>query len=165
MADGVSPERLASLFDAHAAALVLYARSWCETPEDVVQDAFLALSKQRREPERVVPWLYRCVRNGAVGASRRAGRLRRRERAAARAESWFARTDDGLDARDALRLLAELPPESREILTARLWGGLTFEEIAEVHGSSAATAHRRYHAALAALQERLDPRCTSPTNR
>ena len=33
----MGPELLGRLFDDHAAALVLYARQWCATPEDVVQ--------------------------------------------------------------------------------------------------------------------------------
>lgn len=161
---GVAPDRLASLFDQYAAALVLYARTWCDSPEDVVQEAFLALSRQRRAPEQLVPWLYRCVRNGALSAARGSGRRRRREQRAARPESWFARTDDGHDADVALGHLASLAPEHREILTARLWGGLSFEELGAIHGTSAATAHRRYSAALAVLQERLEPRCTTTPN-
>ena len=32
----MGPNLLASLFDAHAAALALYARQWCDGPEDIV---------------------------------------------------------------------------------------------------------------------------------
>ena len=35
-----------------------------------------------------------------------------------------------IDAGEATRLLAELPLELREVIVARLWGGLTFEEVA-----------------------------------
>ena len=38
---------------------------------------------------------------------------------------------------------------------ARLWGGLTLEEVARLQGCSTTTAHRRYRAGLARLQERL----------
>ena len=44
----VGPEILGRLFDEHAAALVLYARQWCESAEDVVQEAFL--SQRGSEP-------------------------------------------------------------------------------------------------------------------
>ena len=66
----VSPELLGQLWDRHAAALELYARQWCRTPDDVVQQAFAQLATQRAVPEQVVAWLYRVVRNG--GARRRA---------------------------------------------------------------------------------------------
>jgi DNA-directed RNA polymerase specialized sigma24 family protein len=51
----------ARLIDAHAAPLVLYARQWCGAPEDVVQEAFVKLVRQRRAPEDAVAWLYRVV--------------------------------------------------------------------------------------------------------
>ena len=41
----------ARLIDAHAAPLVLYARLWCDAPEDVVQEAFLKLVRQGRPPD------------------------------------------------------------------------------------------------------------------
>jgi RNA polymerase sigma-70 factor (ECF subfamily) len=152
----VGPEILGRLFDEHASALVLYARQWCEAAEDVVQEAFLALAGQRTAPERVVPWLYLVVRNGALAAARGERRRRRREARASGGEAWFASADDRIDGRNAQALLAELEPEIREVIVARLWGGLKFEEIARVQGCSLTTAHRRYHAGLARLHERLE---------
>jgi RNA polymerase sigma-70 factor, ECF subfamily len=164
----IGPEILGSLFDEHAAALVLYARQWCDAPgaEDIVQDAFVALARQESEPDRPVAWLYRVVRNGAIAAARRSRRRRRREeRAADRAvvsdDSWFAATDDRIDAGHAAGLLVELDLETREIIVARLWGGLTFEEIARLQGCSLTTAHRRYQAGLARLHARLESPWTS----
>lgn len=160
----IGPERLARLFDDHAAALVLYARSRCDRPEDVVQEAFLALARQSGEPEPVVPWLYRVVRNGALMASRGERRRKRREAAVAAREDGFDAADDRIDAAHAARLLGELEPESREVVVARLWGGLTFEEVARVQGCSVSSAHRRYQAALARLQERMDGPCCPTTS-
>lgn len=154
--DRMGPDLLASLFDAHAAALALYARQWCDGPEDIVQEAFVKLARQRPPPDRAVPWLYRVVRNGAITASRGARRRRRRESLASGRESWFAAADDRIDARDATRLLAELDPDVREVIVARVWGGLTFDEIARLQGCSLTTAHRRYQAGLARLHERLE---------
>ena len=51
--------------------------------------------------------------------------------------------------------LDELSNEKREVVIARIWGGLTFEEIAEVAEISSSEAHRRYEAALASLRKRL----------
>ncbi len=152
----IGPELLGRLFDEHAAALVVYARQWSSRPEDLVQDAFVALARQRVLPERVVPWLYRVVRNGAIAAARGDRRRQRREALASGPEEWFAVADDRIDAADATRLLAELELETREVIVARLWGGLTFDEIARLQGCSLTTAHRRYQAGLARLQERLE---------
>jgi RNA polymerase sigma-70 factor (ECF subfamily) len=155
----VGPEILGRLFDEHAAALALYARQWCAAPEDVVQEAFIALARQSTAPERVVPWLYRVVRHGALAAARAERRRRHREAHVSVSEAWFSEADDRLDAQRAQALLSELEPELREVIVARLWGGLTFEEIARLQGCSLTTAHRRYQAGLARLSERLEPSC------
>jgi RNA polymerase sigma-70 factor (ECF subfamily) len=152
----IGPELLGRLFDERAAALVLYARQWSDRPEDIVQDAFVALARQRRLPERVVPWLYRVVRNGAIAAARSDRRRRRREALASDREAWFASADARIDAAAAAGLLAELDLETREAIVARLWGGLTFEEIARLQHCSLTTTHRRYQAGLARLQEKLE---------
>ena len=95
---GIEPELLARLFDQHAPALVLYARQWCETPEDVVQDAFVKLARLRDEPERTLPWLFRVVRNAAINASRNDRNRRRLDARSVPSETWFASDDDRIDA-------------------------------------------------------------------
>ena len=70
-------DELGRLIDRHAAALELYARQWCETPEDVVQEAFLKLAGQGGLPENPAAWLFRVVRNGAINAAKAAKRRRR----------------------------------------------------------------------------------------
>ena len=75
---------------------------------------------------------------------------------------WFASADERIDAAEATRLLANLTLDEREAIVARLWGGLTFEEIARLQACSLTTAHRRYMAGLARLQERLEQPWTEP---
>jgi RNA polymerase sigma-70 factor (ECF subfamily) len=157
----MGPELLGRLVDEHAAALVLYARQWCSAAEDVVQEAFLKLVAQRPPPANAVPWLYRVVRNAAVSAARAERRRRRHETAAAeRAPAWFAAAEaTALDVAAATGALRALPLEQREVIVAHLWGGLTFEQIAELAGCSSSTAHRWYAAGLSALRERLRVPC------
>ena len=136
----MAPHDFTRLMDAHGPPLVLYARQWCHAPEDVVQDAFLKLFALRQPPREVVPWLYRVVRNGALDAAKLDRRRQRRE-SAARPARWFVEPEvDGLDADAAVAALQRLPLEQREAIVARLWGGLSFEQIAEVAGCSASTA-------------------------
>ena len=154
----MGPEQLAELVDRYGAALVLYARQWCDCPEDVVQTALLKLVRLRTPPDNLIPWLYRVVRNGAIDASRAARRRKKYETSAAdSAPKWFAPSYDptGLDARAAALSLATLPAETREIIVAHIWGGLTFEQIAAAVGSSAATCYRRYAAGLDVLRQKL----------
>jgi RNA polymerase sigma-70 factor (ECF subfamily) len=151
---------VAGLIDGHAAPLVLYARQWCDAPEDVVQEAFLKLVRLGRPPEDAVAWLYRVVRYGALDAAKMARRRRRRESAAARPMRWFVEPElDGLDAETAVAALQRLPPEQREVIVARHWGGLSFEQIADVAGCSASTAFRRYTAGVEVLRKRLGVTC------
>jgi RNA polymerase sigma-70 factor (ECF subfamily) len=159
----LTPQDLGRFYRDHAPALRLYARQWPACGEDVVQDAFVALARQTPPPEQVVAWLYHVVRTGAVAAARSAARRWLRETAVSRPEAWFAPTHDRLDGQDAARALADLPLETREVIVARLWGGLTFDEVARLVGCSLPTAHRRYHAGLTELRTRLRLPC-SPTN-
>jgi RNA polymerase sigma-70 factor (ECF subfamily) len=58
--------------------------------------------------------------------------------------------------------LQGLPIEQREIVVARLWGGLNFEQIAEVAGCSVSTAFRRFSAGIDALRKELGELCPNP---
>ena len=153
----VNPELLATLYDEHAAALELYAAQWTGSSADVVQEAFIELARQQTLPDRIVPWLYRVVRNGAISAARSASRRRKHESVAAGMnEAWFSPSQAAaIDAQIATDALRSLPQEQREVVVARIWGGLSFEQIADVADISSSSAHRRYEAALAALRERL----------
>jgi RNA polymerase sigma-70 factor (ECF subfamily) len=158
----MGPHQFASLVDEHGPALILYARQWCDAPEDAVQDAFLKLVVQRELPREVVPWLYRVVRNGALDLGKTARRRQNRERAAARPERWFVEPDvDGLDADTAVEALQGLRLDQREVIVARLWGGLSFEEIAVVADCSTSTAFRRFSAGIDALRDALGAVCTN----
>jgi RNA polymerase sigma factor (sigma-70 family) len=152
----IDPTTLGRLYRQHAPALRLYARQWADSAEDLVQDAFVRLARQSPPPEQVRPWLYRVIRNQALANHRSAARRRKRERRSSGPVAWFAAVDDRLDAQEATRMLAELPLELREVVVARLWGGLTFAEVAELVGCSLATAQRRYEAGLTQLRERLE---------
>jgi RNA polymerase sigma-70 factor (ECF subfamily) len=157
----MGPDSLGRLIDQHAPALVLYARQWCAAPEDVVQEAFIKLSRANPPPANVVSWLYRVVRNGALSAQRAQQRRRRHEaHAAGRQPPWFVTGDDqALDAEIAAAALEGLPAEQREVIVAHLWGGLTFEEIGPLMGASSSSAHRWYAAGIASLRERLHVPC------
>jgi len=156
----IEPDLLGQLLDSHATALALYARQLCRDPEQAVQQAFAKLAAQSKVPEAPLNWLYTVVRNEAIGIARSDQRRRRREREAAAADLWFEPTTDGaLDAQTAADALAALPETKREIVTAHLWGGLSFREIGEMLGISPSTTHRRYQEAIVRLREKLGASC------
>lgn len=154
---------LALLIQTHAAALVLFARTWCDCAEDVVQEAFVKLTAQQIAPEDPVAWLYRVVRNGALSAARAQRRRRHHERTKALGvPTWFQRSEDSsLDLQAVTQALQELPTELREPLVAHLWGQRTFDQIGVLMGVSSSTAHRRYLEGLEVLRQRLGVPCPS----
>ncbi len=157
----VDPGLLGQLLDSHAAALGLFARQWCNSPDDVVQEAFLKLADQDEAPADPVAWLYRVVRNRAVSRSRSENRRRRHEReAATRRPPWVRDTSKGsaneqIDIQTVTDALETLPSEDREIIVAKLWSGLTFQQIGELIGASDSAAHRRYTKAIQSLKAAL----------
>lgn len=157
----MEPTVLGRLYRQHAAALRLYARQWGGNGEDLVQEAFVRLAQQTPPPEQVLAWLYCVIRNAARMVQRTASRRRQREQRVSKPEAWFTTHEDRLDGDEATRQLAKLPLELREVIVARLWGGLRFEEIAHLVGCSLPTAHRRYQTGLTQLRERLEGRWIS----
>jgi RNA polymerase sigma-70 factor (ECF subfamily) len=151
---------IGDLLDRHAAALGLYARQWCAAPEDAVQDAVCKLVGLRSPPDDPAAWLFRAVRNAAIDRGKAEKRRTKREATVAKPDRWFAEREvDGLDAVEAVAALESLPPDEREVIVARLWGGLTLEQAAAASGCSISTAHRRYEAGIAHLRERLGVKC------
>jgi RNA polymerase sigma-70 factor (ECF subfamily) len=153
--------QLALLVDRHSAALALYARQWCSAPEDVVQEAFIKFASLSRPPDSPLAWLYHVVRNKALTSGRSERRRQRHESVAAgRAPPWFLPSEsETLDAQAVTAALENLPADQREAIVAHLWGGLSFEQIGELMGTSASTAHRHYRAALDSLRARLRISC------
>lgn len=163
----MAPEELGRLIDDHAATLVLFARQWCGTPEDVVQEAFIKLAASPKAPPHAVAWLFTVVRRAAISAARSdRRRIRHETRAATRAPSWFVPTEGaGLDGQFATSALNALPLDERETIIAHLWGDLTFEQIGPLIGASAATAYRRYESGLQALRTQMGVPCPNPSIR
>lgn len=167
----MEPERIGELIDRLGPGLGLFARQWCDSPEDVVQDAFVALATLAQEPISPESWLFRAVRNGAINAGIAARRRRRRESLATKqAPGWFTpegvdRASSWIDPESAQAALGELPDAQREVIVAHLWGGLTFEQIGELVQTSTSSAHRLYQAGLINLRDRLGVPCRSKTPR
>lgn len=161
----IDPETLGLLVDRHGAALVLYARQWCDSPEDVVQEAFVRLSSQDAAAlEDPKAWLFRVVRHGAINAGIAAKRRHRHESAAAARRSLFeVETVTAINPEEASRALEGLPESEREAVVARVWGGLTFEQTAALLGVSSSQAHRLYQAGLETLRTRLGVPCRATT--
>ena len=140
---------------------MLYAQQWCDTPEDVVQEAFLLLVGSPIRP--ITRWAG-SIESCGIGPSMRCdlGERRVRRETAARGESWFERTEgEGLDSVAATEALIHLPINQRETIVARLWGGLSFKEISALTETPLSSVYRHYDLGLAALRERLGESCST----
>ena len=147
--------------DQHGPALVLFARQWASSQadaEDVVQDAFVRFWRARDRVVEPTAYLYACVKHTALDRQRQCKRQARREEAAARpeVETFFASPQDD-DERGAAvsAAMRDLPEDQREVLVMKIWGGLSFPQIAEALHIPANTAASRYRYALIRLREQL----------
>jgi len=150
-------------YDRHGRALLLFARQFTSSlaqAEDAMHDGFLRFWKRREQVDEPLAYLYRAVRSAALDQRRAAGRREARELSLAQTdrpatpEPWqHAAKDEGeQQLRDAL---ASVPEAQRELLVMKVWGGLTFDQIADATDSPRSTAAARYSAALKALRETM----------
>lgn len=156
-----SADSWAVWLDEHGAALVLLARHWLPSradAEDAVQEAFIRFWRARERIDEPVAYLYACVKHCALDAVRVRQRRQRREQATARpeVESLLAGPLEQDERRVAIEAaLRSLPASQAEVLVMKIWGGLTFPQIAAALEISANTAASRYRYALAKLREQL----------
>lgn len=152
-----SPDLIARLLDQQGAALALYASQWTAAPDDCVQEALVELARQTHTPDSPVAWLYRVVKRRALNAARGENRRRAREEEAARRRLAATPGDPfTADSTEIAELINRVDGARREALVLRLWGGLSFAEIAAAAGVSTATAHRRYESAIEELRGAWD---------
>jgi RNA polymerase sigma-70 factor (ECF subfamily) len=153
----IGPEQLGELFDRHAAALALYATQWTSNPDDCVQEALIELARQERGPDNPAAWLYRVVRNRALNASRAARRRATHEQAAMQGRGELHFSGAGAPSIELAEVLNALEAMPREIVILRVWGQLSWQEIADVVGGSKSAAQRHYMSALEQLRNLWEP--------
>lgn len=152
----ITPEQLEKLLQAHSAALQLYARQWSDSPDDPVQQAFIKLATMDPPPENPTAWLFRVVKNFAISQRRSQLRRRTREQNVATTEEYFyADVANKIDPAELTRAIDLLEPQTREVIVARIWGELNFEEIATLVDCSSSTAHRKFESGLNELRNSL----------
>lgn len=143
----------------HAPKLLLFARQQarCEADaQELLQDAVVEAWRQQRAGVPPEPGLvFGLIRRRAIDLARRNDRRANRELTAqdAAPPEWFA---PDIEDRERARLVQDalnhLPVEQREVVTLKIWGGLTFAEIAEALEIPANTAASRYRYALEELR-------------
>jgi RNA polymerase sigma-70 factor (ECF subfamily) len=142
-----------SLYQAKATPLLLYGRalglSHSES-EDVLHETFVALMRLPSPPEQPEHYCVRSFRNRALNYKRSLWRRLAREIESAR---WFERApDETREEIAAMRCLANLPREQREVIVLKIWHQNTFEEIGRLLECPANTAAGRYRYGMEKLR-------------
>jgi RNA polymerase sigma-70 factor (ECF subfamily) len=145
--------RYQQLYESKAVGLVLYGRALGLShgeAEDVLQETFLALMQMPGLPEEPEHYCVRAFRNRALNHHRSLWRRLTRELESRR---WFERSaGETPHERAAMRCLAKLPADQREVIVLKIWHEYTFEEIGGLLGLSPNTAAGRYRYGLQKLR-------------
>jgi RNA polymerase sigma-70 factor (ECF subfamily) len=150
----------------HGSRLYMYARqrSSCrEDAEDMIQDALVRLWHYQEERANVPPDLplaYSVLRFVAMDHGKKQGRKKRKEEAIIflhdSDEYWAdSSAEDDEESLILRRAVDGLGEKLREVITLKIWGGLTFNEIAQSMAISPNTAASRYRYALEQLERKL----------
>ena len=140
--DAAPPDqRFVALYEAHAGAVLAYARRRCgaDEAEDVLAETFLVAWRRRGDvPGDALPWLYAVARNVVRNRrARSAGGAALEARMAARARRRPRRRQDARPAA-ARRRSRRLKPIDREALLLTAWEGLSAERAARAAGCTPA---------------------------
>lgn len=144
----------------YAASFLLFARQQvrCEADaQDIVQEAVVEAWRQHTAGTPPGPGLvFAIIRRRAVDLARRNNRRSTRETQAHDdgPQRWF---DCEVEDRERARLLEQamnrLPDIYRDVVTLKVWGGLTFAEIGAALDIPANTASSRYRYGLIELRK------------
>ena len=144
----------------HAPKFLLFARQKARSEadaQDLVQEAVVeAWQRQGGGAPPPLALVFATIHRRAIDLARSVDRRIRRERAApeSQPEYWF---DAGVEERELKstiqNAMSQLPEDYREVITLKVWGGLTFTEIADALGIPANTAASRYRYGLAELRK------------
>ncbi len=143
----------------YAPKFLLFARQQARSEadaQDLVQEAVVEAA-QRQDDGRPPPppLVFATLRRRAIDLARREDRRSGRERAAMEplSESWFDTSVEDRELRQLIQsAMSRLPDIYREVITLKVWGGLTFAEIADTLGIPANTAASRYRYGLVELR-------------
>ncbi len=157
-------EEFVSLYDSYIDKIyrfVYFKTHHKETAEDLVSETFLKALENIHSfnpaKGKFSSWIYQIARNTVVDHYRSFKRN-------SNVEDIWDLSDNSDIARDAdlnLQLgkvkiyLKELSPRHREIITLRLWQELSYEEIAEITGSSKEASKMMFSRAIKELRQKM----------
>ena len=146
--------------DEHTSKFLLFARQKARSEadaQDLVQEALVEAAQRHGNAEPPpLALVFATIHRRAIDWARREDRRAGREAAIIEPEpsAWF---DTSVEDRERAQLIQEamnrLPEIYREVVTLKVWGGLTFAEIADSLDISPNTAASRYRYGLEELRK------------
>lgn len=126
--------------------------------EDAIQDALSRVLGRRLDYiENLRAYVYKSVRGAALNNLR--GRIRRQRREKETAPSPACVFQEPASRREEITALNQaltlLSQEQQEVVILKIWGGLSFSQIADVVGSTRDTAASRYRYAVTTLKREM----------
>jgi len=124
--------------------------------DDIFQEVFLRLHRFRgryNETLPFLPWVFTITRNTLIDHERkRSGQERREAEIQGELEQLVAEESDHEESRNVADALRDLTPRERDVLTMRMEGELSFNEVAAALGTSATNARQIASRALKKLR-------------
>ena len=138
---------------------LLFARSQarCEADaHDLLQETLVEVWRRGRGEPVDDALVYRTIRRRAIDLGRRTDRRERRETASAPVHWWAESGEEvgGLDS-EVENAVKALPANLRDVVMLKIWGGLTFRQIAEALSLPQGTVATRYRSAIENLRMTL----------
>ncbi|MEO0445372.1 MAG: sigma-70 family RNA polymerase sigma factor [Verrucomicrobiota bacterium] len=150
----------------HSAKWLFFARQQTRSEadaEDALQDALVKTWKtcKGKITEETSSLVYTNIRRCAIDRARSNIRREEREQTVAEEtpqteEAWFQTSGDDQVFAQAIQVaLGKIPEKYREVVTLKIWGELTFAQIAEQLGEKPNTVASRYRYGLENLRKIL----------
>lgn len=152
----IDPADLERLIDRYWFVLVQWVGGDRIGADDVVQSAFIQLATEEPPPTNSVAWLFRVTKRLAI--NEHISRIKRRQRETHVGNHPLCQNDTSTQT-ELEELLESLDAREREIVAAKVWGGLTFDEIGSLLSESKATVWRDYQSGLEKLKDSYNRYC------
>ena len=151
-------DQLTDLFESKQQQLYVSAMAITKdraSAEDVVLESLLAVAELKQAPNDLAAYLFRVVRNKALHLNKRNAKHTDDSSIEHFIDTSSQSAEQLIFVRQVLQHLESLESNQQQVLIMKLFGDLTFDEIAKITDNSANTVASRYRRGLLQLKEKI----------